>query len=74
MTTSPFVSSHHPTVGGYQPHATSIPARRPGRRFVPAPVQSGVVRPPEVESDQLVVADVVLELLRTVNENGRQRG
>ena len=70
MTTSPFVASHHPAVGGYQPHDTSIPARRPGRPFVPAPVMSGVVRPPEQDDDQLKVADAVLELLRTVNQNG----
>ena len=70
MTTSPFVASHHPTTGGYQPHDTSIPARRPGRAFVPAPVLSGVVRAPEPDEDQLKVADAVLQQLRTVNQNG----
>lgn len=70
MTTSPFVASQHPTTGGYQPPHTSIPARRPGRAFVPAPVQSGVVRRPEVEVDPLVVADAVLQLLKSVNQNG----
>lgn len=74
MTTSPFVTSQHaashPAGNGYQPPHTSIPARRPGRKFVPAPVQTGVVRSPDVEADELVVADAVLELLRTVNQNG----
>lgn len=70
MTTSPFIASQHPTVGGYQPPHTSIPARGPGRTFVAAPVQSGVIRRPEVEADQLVLADAVLELLRSVDQNG----
>jgi hypothetical protein len=69
MTTSPFVAPHASATGGFQPHDVSIPARRPHRPFVPAPVHTGVVRPPEVDSDQLVVADAVLELLRTVNQN-----
>jgi hypothetical protein len=74
MTTSPFVTPHHPTGAGHQPQGTTIPAYRPGRRFVPAPVHSGVVRPPEVDAaDELVVADVVLELLRTVNQNGQRQ-
>ena len=72
MTTSPFVTPHHPATAGHPSPNNSIPAHRPGRRFVPAPVHSGVVRPPEVEAtDQLVVADAVLELLRTVNQNGQ---
>ncbi|WP_157970630.1 hypothetical protein [Nakamurella deserti] len=73
MTTSPFVAPHHPAAGNLQPHDAAIPARRPHRPFVPAPVHTGVVRPPEVESDQLVVADAVLELLRTVNQNAVRR-
>lgn len=73
MTTSPFVAPAHTTTAGYQPQHTSIPARRPGRPFVPAPVHTGVVRSPAVEVDQLVVADAVLALLKSVNQNAQRQ-
>ena len=74
MSTTPFVTSHHPAAGGYQPQDTTIPARRPTRKFSPAPVHVTapvqVAVAPVVENDQLSVADAVLELLRSVNRNG----
>ncbi len=63
MTTAPIVAPHHHSADG------GIPARRAGRTFVPAPVHTAPVRPAEPESEQLVVADAVLALLRTVNQN-----
>ena len=72
MTTSPIAASHHPS------HDGGIPARRAARPFVPAPVHNAPmhaapVRPAEPESEQLVVADAVLQLLRTVNQNAVRR-
>ena len=67
MTTSPVAASHHPA------HDNGIPARRPARPFVPAPVHAAPILPAEPESEQLVVADAVLQLLRTVNQNAVRR-
>lgn len=66
MTTSPIAASHHSS------HDSGIPARRAARPFVPAPVHTAATRPVEPESEQLVVADAVLQLLRTVNQNARR--
>ena len=72
MTTSPFAAPAHPGAAGHPATHTSIPARRLGRKFVPAPVHTGAVRAPEPQDDQQTVADAVLELLRSVNAHGRQ--
>lgn len=69
MSASPFVTSHHtPTAGGY-PAGSSIPARRPTKKFAPAPVHNPA--PLSVVEgdldDQLSRAVAVLALLRSVN-------
>lgn len=69
MSTTPFATSHH--ASGHQPQGV-IPARHPTRKFVPAPVHSAagpVPADPPAETEQLLIADAVLELLRSINRN-----
>jgi hypothetical protein len=82
MTTSPFVTPHHRSAGGHQPHDAPIPARRLGRVFVPAPVHTGPVAAPvhtdpvavpDPAADQIAIADAVLQLLKSVNRNATRQ-
>ncbi len=69
MTTTQTIRTNHPATGA--PHGVSIPARRPTRQFVPAPVHNPtpVQVASNADSDALSTADAVLQLLRSVNRN-----
>jgi hypothetical protein len=69
MTTSPFITSNHPASNHPAAHGFSIPARRPTRKFTPAPVHTSSPAPisSPSTSDDLSAADAVLALLRSIN-------
>lgn len=69
MTASPLVTPHQPTADHEQSGA-ALPVRHRIRPFAPAPVVTDVQRAPDPDDTQLQIADVVLQLLRTVNQNG----